>query len=248
MFISGKVARVSESVSQNPILLTVDDVRRIKLERDEVARRYEDLGKLLAELNNKIDAATYFLPAHWQERLLEDAATTEAKGKWPPAVFAALEKAGHGLTTADLKEHFKGTPLEQDLGYQGGALFNGLAKMVAKGSIIKEDGYYRLPGQILPERPKESDRSQIQIDILQVLKENPNGLKSGQIAQAIIRDNLPAAAGMGKSTGNFYKKLSILVFTGEVIKDGPLYRLAPEKSGDEQADDDSGNLRKLRVV
>ncbi|WP_331308827.1 hypothetical protein [Methylobacterium oryzae] len=248
-------------MSTNPpsgqVLLTLDDARRLKEERDAVAREYEALGQRLDRLNKQVEALALFLPAHVHERLFEPTQEGGRPRKWAPVIFRMLEDAGHGLTTSDIKEGLKGTDLETEIGPHGNSLYNALSKMTLKGELLRERSYYCLPGQQPPANASgRPGARQIDLDVVRVLSSKPSGLKSMEIVQEILRAQMPSSSGMQKSTGGFYKALSLLVAAGKVTKQGHLYKLPhhenePSDGGASDGSDagsDDERPRTLRLV
>ncbi len=221
---------VPESRSQSPVLLTLESVLRIKDERDSVARQHEALGKQLEALNAKLTAAALFMPPEMQAALTVDGdGEDDGNGggqtrKWAPVLLGFLRESEHGLTTADLKERLEGHPLEQDIGAYGGALYNALRKMVSKGELKKDGDYYCLAWQTRPPDASVHERGVMQPTILRVIADQ-GPIKSADIVQHIMDHNLPPASGMKRSTGAFFKALSVLVNQGKVVKEGKLYRV-----------------------
>lgn len=254
--------QVGAIVSANPpsgqVLLTLDDARRLKEERDEIAREYEALGRRLDRLNKQVEALALFLPAHVHDRLFESAKESGRPRKWAPTIFRMLEDAGHGLAAVDIKEGLKGTELEAEIGPHGNSLYNALSKMVLKGELSRVSAYYCLPGQSPPANAANKPGArQIDLDVVRVLSSKPSGLKSMEIVQEILRAQMPSSSGMQKSTGGFYKALSLLVAAGKVTKQGHLYRLPPNENepsdggtsdGSDAGSDDDGRPRALRLV
>lgn len=248
-------------MSANPpagqVLLTLDDARRLKEERDAVAREYEALGHRLDRLNKQVDALALFLPVHVHERLFEVAHEGGRQRKWAPTIFRILEDAGHGLTSGEIKDGLKGTDLEGEIGPHGNSLYNALSKIVSKGELSKINHYYCLPGQKPPEHAvNQSSSTQVELDVIQVLRSKSEGVRSMEIVQTILRTQMPSASGMRKSTGGFYKALALLVAAGKVVKQGRLYMLpknenepsdAPPSNGSDAGSED-GRPRTLRLV
>lgn len=226
---------VPESRSQSPVLLTLESVLRIKDERDSIARQHEALGKQLEALNAKLSAAALFMPPEMQAALTTDGGgEDDANGggqsrKWAPVLLGLLHESEYGLTTADLRERLEGHPLEKDIGAYGGALYNALRKMVSKGELKKDNDYYCLPWQARPPNAVVHERGVMQPTILQVIAEQ-GPIKSADIVQHIMDHGLAPANGMKRSTGAFFKALSVLVNQGKVIKEGKLYRLASNEN------------------
>lgn len=221
---------VPESRSQSPVLLTLESVLRIKDERDSVAREHEALGKQLEALNAKLSAAALFMPPEMQAALAADGGgEDDASGgghvrKWAPVLLGFLRESEHGLTTADIKEKLEGHPLEQDIGAYGGALYNALRKMVSKGELKKDGDYYCLSWQTRPPDAAVHERGVMRPTILQVIADQ-GPIKSADIVKYIMDHDLAPAHGMKRSTGAFFKALSVLVTQGKVIKEGKLYRV-----------------------
>lgn len=233
---------VAESRPQSPVLLTLESVLRIKderdalaRERDALAREHEALGMQIEALDAKLSAAALFMPPEMRSALDVDGDGDEEGGdagrtrKWAPVILGFLRESEYGLTTTDIKQKLEGHPLEQDLGAYGGALYNAMRKMTLKGELKKDGDYYCLPWQTKPPSAPENERGILRSTILRVITDN-SPIKSADIVQYIMDNDLPAANGMKRSTGAFYKALSMLAREGKIIKEGRLYRLASNEN------------------
>lgn len=229
---------MSESPPQSSVLLTLDDVYRLRDERDAVAQEHAALSRRLDELNGKLTAIATFVPPHI--KVLLGATPSQAGGersetpsrrKWAPSVYHVLMQEGHGLTVSEIKDKLAGNPLVESVGKHNSALYNALSKMVGKGDLIKDGSYYCLPGQSRPENASDESSQSLKMEaIREALKASLVSLRSADILKNILDSGHPASKGMGKSAGAFYKALSSMTQSGEVIREGRQYRLSAQKN------------------
>jgi hypothetical protein len=236
--------------ADNPVLLTLADVMKIKEEREAAAVAAAEAAARVRALDAKLDAIRLWLPDTLAARVFPpetsdegDGLTSERKRKWAPTVMGILRESTHGLTTADIRARLVDTPLFDQAGRYGNALYNALSKMVAKGDLLKDGEYYCLPGQSRPENAPKRPASQGGYE--QAIKEvlgKTGGLKSGDIIGALRQTEF--GSGLGKSTGYFYSVLNKMLATGALQKEGRMYSLPPEANepsdGDPQDSSDVG--------
>lgn len=226
---------VPESQPQSPVLLTLESVLRLREERDSVAREHEAIAKRLEALNAKLSAAALFMPPEMRAVLATDNEGDEEGGdqnrgrKWAPTILSFLGESKYGLTTADIRQKLEGHPLEQDVGAYGGALYNALRKMIGRGEITKNGDYYCLPWQTKPPNAPTHERGSIRPAILRAISER-GPIKSGDILTYLMNNDPAVANGMKRSTGAFYKSLSVLVHEGRIVKEGRLYRVPSDEN------------------
>lgn len=200
-----------------------------------MAREHEALAKRLETLNAKLAAASLFMPPQMKAALAVDGEGDEEGGgpnrgrKWAPTILSILGDSKYGLTTADLMQRLEGHPLEQDVGPYGGALYNAMRKMIGRGEITKKGDYYCLPWQTKPPTAPEHDRGSIRPAILRIISER-GPIKSADILSYLMSNDPAIASGMKRSTGAFYKSLSVLIRDGKIIKEGKLYRVPSKEN------------------
>lgn len=219
------------------VLLTRDDVLRLRDEREVATRELAAATYRMERLDAKLNALRLILPDGVVNELFgrvgprpETRSHTEGgrTRKWAPAVFRMLEEAGHGLTTADIRKRLEGTELAEQVGPYGNALYNALSKMVAKRELIKDGEHYCLPRQGKPEGAANNQRgADYQAAILAALVREPLG--SGDIITALRSS--PVADRIGKSASYVYTVLSRMAAAGEINKEGALYSL-PHKENE----------------
>ena len=231
----GSLGAMMSDSPQGSFILTLDDVLRLKGERDAAAVQLSEMERRVAAMDAKLEAIRLWLPEGIISQVFEESEPESdgegnSRRKWAPLIFGMLKTAGHGLTTQDIKRRFQGTPLEDDIRSKPNALYNALSKMTQKRDLIRDGDYYCLPGQGKPSGAADHSRRSgaYEAGILGVLARFPSGLASGGIVSELRKT--PVGEGMGRSTGYFYKVLARMLDDGVITKAGPLYSLPPKEN------------------
>jgi len=205
----------------NQVLLTFEDVRRIKAERDVVAAQVETLSEKLKE-------SARFLPINMRAALFATTDNSQRTRKWAPTLIRILSEANRGMTTAELKQALQLTPLADDVGVYGNALYNALRKMIHRGEIEKTGEYYGLPGKDAPPAQRQLvgglKVGSMAFEIMGILKRHPNGLTSKDIVTELQATD--QAGRLKSSPSMVYNVLARFLAQQKLMRKDGIFRLA----------------------
>lgn len=220
------------------VLLTYEDVIRLRDERDQVSRDLDELNAKYEALEERFDAICSILPEEARRHILGEGKGSASKStaesdsfydRWEAALLPLLRDVGHGLTTAGIRKRVEGQPIEEYVGFQGRNLYRAANRLVERGILVRDEDFYLLPGQ---EKPALDEGASVFATfskyILEYLSTQSTPIPGRDII-AGLHDTEVGPALLEKHT-YFYTVLSKLVAEGKLAKDGRTYCIAPKEN------------------
>lgn len=224
-------------------LLTVDDIRHLKLALEEDERLFSELPDRIAKKKRRYEAALLFLPDGFNldaatagqeslELVLSSDEPPPEKLTWISGVenFVAANSAGvahQAILTALKSTELGERPSKGDKGF-----YNAIARLIKQGKLVKHGGL--LYSKDLYERLKKGKyQFPMALDgnlrpggaaslVLEVLEKYPQGLSSTALKDLVAaRDDAPKSI---SEHGNYiFNVLAGLIGKGKVVRKNGLY-------------------------
>lgn len=249
------------------VLLTTDDIRGMNDEiaqlESEILRLEGLLGRLLSRrkmvndllvalgkpLPGQVDkASTKILPASPAKTTQNKADTSSAT--WMSEIYRVLSDMDNGGSYEDLREGINLGPLAERLKQSDKGLYGGVAKLEAKGTLVKHNGRLftekthadflrRLSAGIIADIPvvQVTRPSPIGEAILGFINHHPSGVEGAQIVDELKR-NPQFSEVVSKNNSSAYNVLKRMIDRAEIRKEGKLYFPMSDPESNSGAGDD----------
>lgn len=244
-FLMSSTKFTAESLQANASapLLTLGDVMKLRAEIEADMELLALLPARIAQKKKLYDAALLFAPANFGSMIESDTGPVPAEilvsGKqstmpqgdldspvklsWIGETRRIINEADRGLSYADVLSELKTLPLPPSAGDKG--FYNSMARMEAKGEIVKAGGlvYSARLAQLQGLKPREQTKPDVNLGgtsgiALAVLRAHPIGLKAAEVKREFLRrPDCPES--MRKHGHYIYSVLTKLIDNGSVTKD-----------------------------
>lgn len=218
---------------KSDVILTVDDVRQWRHERDSVSDEITKLTERRDDLNRRLAIVTSFMTPSAHAAVFGESAEPA-----PQDMTAWLRdivlKADGPLSYRNLIQLARGTPFEERLNRNTNTLYNAVARMAERGEVervgngvISTSAAQRMRAagkEILTKTKAPSNGAAV---VYRVLKEHPGGLRTADVLRAMRTDpNLEATLNRNPQYG--YTVLSRLTKRGLLTRANGRYALVAD--------------------